>query len=659
MIRRAGAFAALFAAFALGAVAAAPSAAAHAALRSSEPAAGAQLPAAPGEITITFTEQTEPALSSIRVLDSTGSAYERGKPAPDGGDALTLRVAVESLNEGVYTVLWRVVSRVDGHATAGSFAFGVGVSPAGAPPPPAAAEPETVERSSLEMLGRFLMFAGIVVVIGGAWFALFALREHEPRRDRRLLAYTAAGWVVAVAGVPLLAEAQRRAAGAGFGDLAGTTIGRALVWRGVGVLAAGAGIAVAILARGTARRAALVVAAVAAAAATFVHVQAGHASATANPGAQVASQLVHVVAVSLWVGGFGALLAAIRGASSPDKTRAIKRYSATAGVTLFIVLATGVARSLGELESLGDLTSTGYGRAALIKIAIFAAITALGAVNRFRNVAKAPESLRPLRSVVKVEAALGAAALVAAAILASLAPPSPSSAAGTGRSERLEISASDFATTTRARVTIEPGYAGVNEVTVALADYDTGEPIVGADVSLRFAYLDDTTVPPSSVPLTAAGGKGRYAAQGANLSLDGRWQLTILVQRNGGSTEIPLTVATRCRVTPTPFEGQPTLYDAALAGGRSVQMYAGPAASGKTEIHITLFDAQGTEEFVRSAGVTAAKDGDDPRRLPHRRFTDGHFIATGELGRGSWRFDVTIATPDGTFKACFEETIGG
>lgn len=655
---RAGALIALVAAFVFGAAVAAPNANAHASLRSSDPDGGTQIAAAPDQIAITFTEQPEPALSSVRVLGSTGEEFQSGKPTPAGGDPLTLRTAVGDLPQGVYTVLWRVVSRVDGHATAGAFAFGVGVSPEGAPVPPVTEQQSTPDRSSLEMLGRFLMFAGIVAMIGGAWFAVVVLRGDDPVRDRRLIGFVASAWTLSAIGVPLLAEAQRRAADTGFADLAATSLGRALVVRGVAILAAGAAIAVALHSSGRLRRVMLAGSGVAAAVAAFVHVQAGHASATTSPGPQVAAQIVHVLAVSLWVGGFGALLAAVRGTSAPEKTRAIKRYSTTAGVALLVVLATGVARSLGELETLGDLTGTGYGRAALVKIVVFGGLIALGAMNRYRNVRRAHQSLGPLRAVVRFEAGLGIVALVAAATMASLAPPSPESKAAATRPEQIVASGSDFATTIRARMTIAPGFAGVNTFDVTVNDYDSGRPITGADVSIRFAYLDDRSVP-ASITILEDKGRGRYTGQTANMSLDGRWRLTTLVQQGGSSVEVPLSVATRCRVIATPFEGQPTLYDAKLPDGLSAQMYAGDTVNATTEIHVTLFDASGTETFVRSVGVTASRGDSTPEKLPHRRFTDGHFIARGKLASGIWRFDITIATPEGTFKTCFEETIGG
>lgn len=670
MRKRAAVVAALVALPALAAVFAAPSANAHAALRSSQPASGDRLATAPDAIAITFTEQPELSLSSIRVLDASGAAFEDGKPAAATGDPLTIRSGVKTLGQGVYTVLWRVVSRVDGHATAGSFAFGVGVSPAGAPAPAIQIE-TTPPPSPLEMAGRLLLLLGIVALTGGAWFAVFVLaggtgaagsaktRDDESRRNRRLIGLMAGGWLLSAAGVPLLAEAQRQAAGVGFGDLIPTAPGRALIWRGVAILVAGAAVAVAANTERRVRRGATILAGIAAAGAALAHVQAGHASATAQPAMHVAAQLVHVLAVSLWTGGFAALLMTIRGAAAADKTRAVRRFSATAAVALAVVLATGAARSLGELETLGDLTGTGYGRTTLIKIAVFAVLVALGAANRFRNIARSATSLSPLRSVVKIEAALAVVALGAAAVLSTLAPPSPAYLSKrTASPSQIVVSGNDFATSVRTRVTITPGFAGPNTITAALADYDSGRPIDADRVELRLNYLTDSSVPPAVVELNRQT-EGVYAAESAALSLQGRWRLTLQVQQGDGSVEIPMTVATKCQVTATPAQGQPTLYDARLAGGASVQMYAQPAAGGAVEIHATLFDASGTETFVRSVAMFASRGSAAPAKLSHRRFSPGHFIARGTLTPGTWRFDITVATPDATYKTCFEDAIQG
>ena len=115
-------------------VAAGMPAGAHALLRESDPAAGSSLDQAPSRVLLTFTERPEPGLSSIRVLDSGGRQVERGQAAPVPGESLDLAVGLGDLADGTYTVSWRVVSRDDGHVTAGSFAFGVGVpAPAATP----------------------------------------------------------------------------------------------------------------------------------------------------------------------------------------------------------------------------------------------------------------------------------------------------------------------------------------------------------------------------------------------------------------------------------------------------------------------------------------------------------------------------------------------
>ena len=106
-------------------------ASAHSGLRFSSPIDGATLGAAPSVVQLTFVEAPEPSLASIRVLDTSGAEYQTGRPWPVAGDPLSLTIAVRPLDRGVYTVHWRVVSAVDGHASAGGFVFGVQMAPTG------------------------------------------------------------------------------------------------------------------------------------------------------------------------------------------------------------------------------------------------------------------------------------------------------------------------------------------------------------------------------------------------------------------------------------------------------------------------------------------------------------------------------------------------
>ncbi|HVL27952.1 MAG TPA: copper resistance CopC family protein, partial [Acidimicrobiales bacterium] len=143
---------------ALGAVlVAAPSAGAHAVLTASQPQARDVLNEGPAAVTLTFTEPPELAFSAVQVLDRGGRAYGAGSVEAVPGDPQTLRVGLRPLDRGVYTVNWRVVSRVDGHLTAGSFAFGVGEAVSEEAAVEGVARP--TNRSVMAVGGRWLFYA--------------------------------------------------------------------------------------------------------------------------------------------------------------------------------------------------------------------------------------------------------------------------------------------------------------------------------------------------------------------------------------------------------------------------------------------------------------------------------------------------------------------
>jgi methionine-rich copper-binding protein CopC len=98
-------------------VALAAPAAAHSTLESSDPAAGSSVPASPRHIVLTFSEDPDAKLSLVGVIDSSGATVP-GVSAPEAvpDEKLQLRVTPSRpLDDGVYTVNWRVVSAVDGH----------------------------------------------------------------------------------------------------------------------------------------------------------------------------------------------------------------------------------------------------------------------------------------------------------------------------------------------------------------------------------------------------------------------------------------------------------------------------------------------------------------------------------------------------------------
>ena len=95
---------------------------AHAFLKKAEPSVGSTVQAPPNEVQIRFTENIEPAFSSIQVFDAFGKEVDKRDVHLDRSDRGLLHVSLLRLGPGTYKVVWRVVS-VDTHVTNGNFTF--------------------------------------------------------------------------------------------------------------------------------------------------------------------------------------------------------------------------------------------------------------------------------------------------------------------------------------------------------------------------------------------------------------------------------------------------------------------------------------------------------------------------------------------------------
>jgi len=95
---------------------------AHAFLDHASPLVGSTVPAAPHEVVLTFTQNLEPAFSTVQVTDSGGARVDEGKAQVSGN---TMTIGLKALGPGSYKVHWHALS-VDTHSTEGAFTFHVG-----------------------------------------------------------------------------------------------------------------------------------------------------------------------------------------------------------------------------------------------------------------------------------------------------------------------------------------------------------------------------------------------------------------------------------------------------------------------------------------------------------------------------------------------------
>ena len=97
---------------------------AHAFLDHAEPKVGSTITHSPVEIKVWFTQNLEPAFSTLEVQDAQGKQVDKKDAHLDDKDKSLFVVSLPQLPPGTYTVIWHVVS-VDTHKTQGRFEFTV------------------------------------------------------------------------------------------------------------------------------------------------------------------------------------------------------------------------------------------------------------------------------------------------------------------------------------------------------------------------------------------------------------------------------------------------------------------------------------------------------------------------------------------------------
>jgi copper transport protein len=616
---------------------------AHALLQSSDPAAGSTLGSAPSVITLTYGERPDPQLTSVKVLDSSGGDHVAGPIAALGDPPNSIRVSVGPLPDGVYTVSWRTVSAVDGHVSAGSFAFGVGEAPPSSPPDQMGGG-MSESGSPPGIVARWILYLGLVALLGAAFVAVAVAKPPVPD----LLAMAAVGWVLSAIGTVGVVAVQWIETGAPIEDLPGTSVGASAFARLIALAVTGVALVGLSAVRQLGNRGGWLLVGLASMAGLLVDVVTGHAAAGSDWVPQVAAQFVHGLGAAGWVGGLAALLVVLRTTPGEERLVTARRFSFWAGIGLVIVIVTGAFRALVEIGTLEALVGTAFGVVVLLKSAGLLALAGLGAFNRFVTLRTATNLVGRLRRVGGAEITVAVVVLGLSALLVNQTPPTSAVSNPAPVAQPIVATGHDFGTSVRARLVATPGAAGSNEFDLALTDYDTGDPVDADAVSIRFQIASRQGVAPSPLDLTRSG-PGRFTATGANLSIDGIWQMTVTVTIGGSAVDVPLLAATTIpaqAVQSLVSAGLPTIYTIQLGGGRTAQVYLDPGGPGPNEFHVTFFDPTGAELPTTSATIAAFLEGGGAAIFASKMLEPGHFVAAIDAVAGQLTVDILSPVPD-------------
>ncbi|MEI5098961.1 copper resistance protein CopC [Streptomyces sp. PmtG] len=368
---------------------------AHAALTGSDPKRGAVVAKAPDQVSLTFSEKVAMSDGSVRVLDPAGKRADTGKTTDLGANTYGVKLK-PGLPDGTFTVAYQVVS-ADSHPIAGAFTFSIG-----APSDTKVSLPDQNVggglTGTLYDTARYVSYGGFILVVGGAVFVLGCWPRGAGVRPLQRLVVS--GWL-ALTGATLamlLLRAPYTGSGklgdafdlAKLGDVLQTKTGASLVSRLLLLAAAALFIAVLFgaydkredpkekrdLAFGLAIGGGVVAIGIAA-----TWALAEHASTGIQAGIAMPVDVLHLLAVAVWLGGVAALLLCLYRAPLIEAS-AVRRFSRVAFASVVALAATGLYQSWRQVGSWTALVETRYGQLLLVKIGLVVVLVGVASVSR-------------------------------------------------------------------------------------------------------------------------------------------------------------------------------------------------------------------------------------------------------------------------------------
>jgi copper transport protein len=544
---------------------------AHARLVASDPSAGSALAEMPERLRLVFNEEVDNSLSDVAMLDATGEPLEVAEAEVDPADPLALLVDVPeqgAIASGVYTVVWRVLSAVDGHVTSGTVPFSVGTGEA----PAAGATSDDENRPPWwHVVARWFELAGWVALSGIVVFAainISMIRGGVAQSERwtligrwRNALFVTFG--VALTGMILGVWAQTlRVSGeqsialpdtGALGDvLAETSYGQGWLVR----LLLGAAL---LLGAGAFprldKRWHWVGFTLISFAALLTISWTGHAAAEPRRALAVAVDWIHLSCASVWLGGLVALVAglgALRGSDRADTANAaaqlVRRHSLSSLIAIAVIVATGIVSASFHVGGVRSLRTEDYGITVLAKVALLLVVMVAAAINllvlkprveiflRARDITGAWKEIASLRYVAIFEVTFAGLIILATAVLTLVAPADyPLTVQVAARTLTIDeqVTAGDLEISMVAQLTGDPADRYTFSIS-SMEDSDIGDiQRVIVETALADAPDDQEALGDRFDAQPVPDARSTFAFPATRLGLEGEWTLNVVVRRAG------------------------------------------------------------------------------------------------------------------------------
>jgi putative copper export protein len=242
---------------------------------------------------------------------------------------------------------------------------------------------------------------------------------------------------------------------------------------------------------------------------------------------QLGGDMAHLLAAGLWLGSLPAL-ALLLASESEGAPQATRRFSSFGMAAVAILLLTGLFNAYLLTDSILAWPDSEYGRLLLLKIALFAAMLAIAAINRFYWTPQLPNrrAIVTLRRHALVEASLGLIVILAVGALGTLPPPLHAHLQAGAGDEGAFVHIHDIAA--MAEVRLLPGTAGPNTAEIRLMREDFG-PLAANSVRLRLSRTGQTSISQDA----SASEDGLWRVPSVPLPTPGVWTVLVQVRTEG------------------------------------------------------------------------------------------------------------------------------
>lgn len=510
------------------------------------------------QVWVRYSEEVELQFSSLKVYDGVGNQIDNRDTAYHTDEA-SLIVSTPPLEEGIYTVASKVLSKVDGHLVPDTFIFAVGDI--------ALNDDIDIDQELVfvpEAAARFPGLAGQTILLGSAIAALLIWSSQNRRRlgdDASTVSSTHQSRLVGVLGVSMIAVLASNIAmlavqtirlGAFEPEVLYTHYGQTWVLR---MVITGALLALwFIVERRGIKRQTLAVFIGLAAVLLWTSSQIGHGAATGDLG-PVILDYIHNWVAAVWIGGVAYLclvmVPSLAGASRRDHVMAVMlpRFSTVFTICLGIVIITGPVLMWSLEDDLGAIIGSLYGVLIITKLVLAAGMICMGGYAQLSTMrpGRWRGSWERLRQSVRAEMVMGMALLAVVALLINGTLPA-GEITETSEDAQHGLRLVEFTKNTKFNIDIQPHTTGLNGIYVTASGLD-GWPLPDQEGIHIKVSNPSRNIHPISTELQrtdTAGDVAEYAGE-VTFGFAGEWILEVEVQRETLANEatvirLPVTV---------------------------------------------------------------------------------------------------------------------